>query len=119
MEGAMRSGTLKDAKIVTLSRRQKSIYEVLGILAAVFAAVTAAAATGLEDSRDDGVAGDNEEGDGPDEGPNIFANLASLYTHIDMFTAVVVTNFAVPGVTVENDWFRRVEVTVSMVLAVR
>jgi hypothetical protein len=113
MEGAMRSGILKDAKIVTLSRRQKSMYEVLGILAAVFAAVTAAAATGLEDGRDDDV------GDGPDEGPNIFANLASLYTHIDMFTAVVVTNFAVPGVTVENGWFRRVEVTVSIVLAVR
>jgi len=115
----MRSGTLKDAKMVTLSRRQKSIYELLGILAAVFAAaVTVAAATGLEGDIDDDVAGD-DEGDGPDKGPNIFANLASLYTHIDMFTAVVVTNFAVPGVTVGNDWFRRVVVTVSMVLAVR
>lgn len=54
-----------------------------------------------------------------DPGPKILANLASLYTQRAMLTVVVVRNLPMPGVTVENDWFRTVEVTVSIVLAVR
>lgn len=51
--------------------------------------------------------------------PNIFAKRASLYTQMAMFTAVVEMNLAGPAVTVENDWFRRVEDTVSRTFAVR
>jgi hypothetical protein len=38
---------------------------------------------------------------------------------MDIFTIVVVRNFAVPGVTVSNGWLRSVDVTVSIVLAVK
>jgi hypothetical protein len=34
IEGAMSAGMLKEAKIVMLSRRQKSVYEILGTLGA-------------------------------------------------------------------------------------
>ena len=51
--------------------------------------------------------------------PKMRANLASLYTQIPMFTAVVVRNLAVPGKTVEKGLSRTVEVKVSMVFAVR
>lgn len=57
--------------------------------------------------------------DGLLDGPNNFANRASLYTQMDIFTVVVVRNFAVPGVTVAKGWLRSVDVTVSMVLAVK
>lgn len=75
-------------------------------MAAVAAAEAAAFAGSLEE-------------DCGDEAPKIFANRASLYTQMAMFTLVVVRNLAVPGVTVEKGWFRTVEVTVSMALAVR
>lgn len=38
---------------------------------------------------------------------------------MDIFTIVVVRNFAVPGVTVSNGWLRSVDVTVSIALAVK
>lgn len=38
--------------------------------------------------------------DGLFDGPKSLANRASLYTHMDMLTIVVVRNLAVPGVTV-------------------
>jgi hypothetical protein len=51
--------------------------------------------------------------------PKILANRASLYTHIPIFTAVVVRNLAVPGKTVSKGLSRSVEVRVSIALAVR
>lgn len=57
----------------------------------------------------------DEEG----EAPNNFANTASLYTHIPMFTLVVARNLAVPGKTVEKGLSRSVDVIVSIVFAVR
>lgn len=68
----------------------------------------------------DGDAEDEDEEDGGGVfAPKSFANRASLYTQIPMFTAVVVMNLAVPGKTVEKDLLRSVDVTVSIALAVR
>lgn len=61
--------------------------------------------------------GEDEEGEG--EAPNSFANTASLYTHIPMFTLVVAKNLAVPGKTVAKGLSRNVDVIVSIVFAVR
>lgn len=57
--------------------------------------------------------------DEEEEAPNSFANTASLYTHIPMFTLVVAKNLAVPGKTVEKGLSRSVDVIVSIVFAVR
>lgn len=64
---------------------------------------------------------DEEDRDVDEEGeaPNNFANTASLYTHIPMFTLVVARNLAVPGKTVEKGLSRSVDVIVSIVFAVR
>lgn len=94
MEGAMSGGMLKDAKTVTLSRRQKSEYEILGTVGTA------------EEDEDCGA-------------PKNLANRESLYTHRPMLTVVVVRNLAVPGNTVEKGLFFRVDETVSIVLAVR
>lgn len=106
IEGATRAGTLKDAKMVTLSRRQKREYEIFGILGAG-GGVSAPAGLELVDAEEGGDA------------PKSFANRASLYTQIAIFTLVVDTNLAGPAVTFEKGWSRMVDVTVSMTLAVR
>lgn len=90
IEGAMSGGTLKDAKMVTLSRRQKRVYEIFGILG-----------TGGGVGAEIGFGPVDVEGGG--DAPKSFANLASLYTQIAIFTLVVETNLAVPGVTFEKD----------------
>jgi hypothetical protein len=95
IEGAIKVGTLKDANIVTLSLRQNKVYEILGIWRVFFAAFAAAAVTAAE-------AVGWQVVEGLLEGPKIFANRASLYTQIDIFTVVVARNLAVPGVTVEK-----------------
>ena len=117
--GARSGGTLNDAKMVTLSRRQKSVYEVMGIR------LTGAAAAGgcgvdlggTDGDGDDGAfagpavsvgeeledGAEEEEDEGAGDAPNILANLASLYTQIDMLTVVVVRNLPNPGVTVAKD----------------
>jgi hypothetical protein len=103
---------LKDAKIVMLSRRQKRAYEIFGTLAAP---------DGWQDAGGDVDCAGVDEGDdgGFDEAPKSRANLASLYTQIPMFTAVVARNLAVPANTVEKGWLRRVDETVSMAFAVK
>jgi hypothetical protein len=127
MEGAINGGILKDAKIVMLSRKQKSVNDVLGILGGWFAIVVvvtlAAVAPAVPVLVAVAMVVGAAEGwhwvDGLLDGPNSFANRASLYTQMAIFTVVVVRNFAVPGVTVAKGWLRRVDVTVSMALAVK
>lgn len=65
------------------------------------------------------VVEDDEDEEGEGEAPNNFANTASLYTHIPMFTLVVAKNLAVPGKTVAKGLSRNVDVIVSIVFAVR
>lgn len=124
IEGAIRGGTLKEAKIVMLSRRQKSPYEIVGIFGAAavmcgwqlyFDACAGAAGAGVEPVVPGWPAGVVGGG----FAPKILAKRASLYTQIAMFTTVVEMNFAGPAVTVENDWSRSVEEMVSMTFAVR
>jgi hypothetical protein len=102
IEGAMSAGTLKEAKIVILSRRQKSEYETLGI---VGAAMGCEGIGGRSDVREiDGVEGACDCGADcawGGEAPNNFAKRASLYTQMAILTAVVEMNLAGPGVTVE------------------
>lgn len=129
ISGAMSAGMLNEAKIVMLSRRQKSVYEILGTCGTPAPGPVPAPGPG----RAEGV-GWHEAGgvvipckggyvcDGcgcVGLGPKMRANRASLYTHIPIFTIVVVRNFAVPGKTVEKDLFLSVEETVSIVFAVR
>lgn len=85
IEGAIRGGTLNEAKMVMLSRRQNRVYETLGIWGPVAVAL-----------------GWHVDGDEPEFGwaPKILAKRASLYTQIAMLTTVVEMNFAGPGVTV-------------------
>lgn len=69
-----------------------------------------------------GILGAFDDGSGVVGGglaPNIRAKRASLYTQMAMFTVVVAINLAGPGVMVEKDWLRSVEVTVSIAFAVR
>lgn len=47
-EGAIKGGTLKDAKIVTLSLKQNNAYETLGIVGACFAICAAVAAAAAD-----------------------------------------------------------------------
>lgn len=124
IEGAIRGGTLKEAKIVMLSRRQKSPYEIVGIFGALavmcgwqlyFDACVDAAGAGLEPAVPGWLAGVVGGG----FAPKILAKRASLYTQIAMFTTVVEMNFAGPAVTVAKDWSRSVEEMVSMTFAVR
>lgn len=65
------------------------------------------------------VAEEDEDEEGEGEAPNNFANTASLYTHIPMFTLVVAKNLAVPGKTAAKGLSRNVDVIVSIVFAVR
>lgn len=65
-----------------------------GVEFATAAAAAAAAGTG--------EAGDEGAGAGVGGAPKIFANLASLYTQMDMLTVVVARNLPSPGVTVEK-----------------
>lgn len=51
--------------------------------------------------------------------PNIRAKQLSLYTHKLMFTAEVATNLVGPVVTVAAGWAWRVDVRVSIALAVK
>lgn len=119
IDGAIRAGTLKEAKIVTLSRRQKSVYDILGIWGGAFFTAAVAAAVAADTAAADDVPDGWHWVEGLVDGPNSFAKRASLYTQMDMLTVVVVRNFAVPGVTVEKGWLRSVDVTVSIALAVK
>lgn len=103
IDGAISVGTLKEAKMVTLSRRQKREYESLGMVGA------ATDCEGIGWQTDDVRGGEGVVCDwdcvpvcaGGGEAPKIFAKRASLYTQMAMLTAVVEMNLAGPAVTVE------------------
>jgi hypothetical protein len=113
MDGAMRTGILKEAKMVRPSRRQKRPNETLGILGAA-KAFPAAFAIGLDPEPRAACCGG-----GACCAPKILANRESLYTHIDMFTADVRTNLAGPAVTSAKDLPFMVDDVVSIKFAVR
>lgn len=71
------------------------------------------------DEVDVDVVEEDEDEEGEGEAPNNFANTASLYTHIPMFTLVVAKNLAVPGKTAAKGLSRNVDIIVSIVFAVR
>lgn len=102
IEGAIRAGTLNEAKIVTLSRRQKSPYETLGMVGAAAGCDSVGGRSDVRGIEGVEVACDCVEACvGGGEAPKIFAKRASLYTQMAMLTAVVEINLAGPGVTVE------------------